>query len=140
MKDTFDVLNDIFDKFIADDELPGIIGITDVSDMAQCDSKFRRSFADMTVITPEEANTTVPFIDLSYVPSHSETGNWLVNRETLELNMYVSNINEADEIYKVIRRIFKEHYDWRCTTPCQAGCPIQGILRYRFTAKTLVSS
>ncbi len=139
MHDTFDILNLIFDKFIADEELPGIIGITDVSDMAQCDSKFRRSFADMTVITPEEANIIVPFIDYSFVPSNSATANYLVNKEVIEFNLYVGNINEADGIYKAIKRILGRD-DYQCTTACQAGCPRQGILRYRFTAKTLVSS
>ena len=139
MHDTFDILNLIFDKFIADEELPGIIGITDISDMAQCDSKFRRSFADMTVITPEEANTVLNFVDFSFVPSNSATANYLVNKETIEFNIYVSNLNQADEIYKAIKRILGRD-DYQCTTACQAGCPIQGILRYRFTAKTLVSS
>jgi hypothetical protein len=141
VKDSFDVLNDIFDKFIADPELPGIIGITDITDMAQCSAKFRRSFEDMTVITPEEANSVLNFVDFSFIPSHSETNNWLVNKESLEFNIYVSNVNESDEIYKAIKRIFRKYYrEWRCTSPCQAGCPIPGILRYRFIAKPLVSS
>lgn len=139
MKDTFDVLNDIFDKFIADPELPGIIGVTDISDMAQCDSKFRRSFADMTLITPEEASSVLNFVDFSFIPSNSGTSNFLVNKETIEFNIYVSNLNQANEIYKAIHRILGRD-DYQCTTAAQAGCPIQGILRYRFTAKILVSS
>jgi len=139
VKDTFDTLNLIFDKFITDEELPGIIGITDISDITQCDSRFRRSFADMTVMSFKETDTTVPFIDFSFVPSHSVTANYLVNKETIEFNIYVSNLNQADEIYKAIKRILGRD-DYQCTTACQAGCPVQGVLRYRFTAKTLVSS
>jgi hypothetical protein len=138
MKDTFDVLDDIFSNFVNDLVLPGLMGIVDVSDMEVCDSKFRRNFADSTLVTPEELN----FIDFSYIPSHSETSNFLVNRETLELNIYSGNIYQANMIYKEIHRIFKDKYsnELQCTTPCQAGCPIQGIVRYSFRAKGLVGS
>lgn len=137
MKDTFDVLDAIFTAFVDDTELPGIVGITDPTDIALADTKFRRSFADSTLVTQEELD----FIDFSFIPSHSETQNYLVNREVLEVNIYTANVFRASLICKAILRIFKATFpEMQCTTPCQAGCAVVGIVRYSFRGKNLVGS
>ena len=137
MKDTMDMLADIQGYFIADSVLPGIIGITDTTDMTQCDAKFRQSFADSTLITADELN----FLDFSFIISNSETSNYLVNKEMLELNIYASNLYQATLIYKEVKRIFNDKYpEMHRTNPCQAGCPVAGIVRYMFRAKPLVGS
>lgn len=137
MKDTFDVLNDIFDNLVSDSVFPAVLGITDTSDVGLCDTKIRRSFADSTLITVDELD----FIDFSFIPSNSAMNNHLVNKEVLEVNIYTSGVYKASLIYKEIHRIFKEKYkEVHCTTPCQAGCPVAGIVCYSFRAKFIVGS
>ena len=134
--DYFDKVNELFGHFSNSVELTGLLG-TDPSDIGTCDTKIRRSFADATVITPEE----LPFVDYGFIDSHGQTGNFLVNREVIEFNIYSSNFYEASLIFKAIKAILRSEYeDAQCISSGQRPTALPGVYCFSFRIKAMVSS
>lgn len=131
------MLNEYFDIFTDSVELTGLLGIADNTDIALCDDKIRRSFADTTEIKPEE----LPFMEFGFIPSHSDTDNHKVNREIVEFNIYAPNIYKASQIFKAIKKVLNEKYkDAQVFSPGQQDVPIVGMYCFSFRIKTMVGS
>jgi len=135
MKDYFDVLTAYFDIFSDSDELTGLLG-TNPSDIAECDDRLRKSFADSTLVEPSE----LPFVDFSFIVSHGQTGNFLVNREVVEFNIYCSNFNEASLIFKAIKKLLRANYkDAQCISSNEKGT-VTGLYCFSFRIKTFIGT
>lgn len=112
-------------------------GMTPEEAMAVYDDNVRRSVADATLITPEE----LPFIDISGVEGYSATGNYMVNRVPIEINVYAVNRWQASLVYKAIKRLLKEHFDDAMIVhEGQRNTPLQGMYCYSMKIKQFVSS
>lgn len=135
MGDFFDKLNEYFSIFSADVELTGLLG-TDPTDIAMCDQKIRRSFADSTLIDPSE----LPFFDFGFIEAHSTTRNYLVIRPPVEFNVYCSNFYEASLIYKAIHRLLTENYEDAQVGVGYQRATVSGIYCWSFRVKTMVRS
>jgi hypothetical protein len=138
--DSFDKLNELYDIFTADIELMELLcdvtGLTPEEAMAVYDDNVRRSFADPTLIVAEE----LPFVDMSCIEGYSASGNYLVNRVPIEINIYAENNYRASLIYKAIKRLFKEHFeDAQVIHEGQRGTS-QGIYCYNLRVKQFVES
>lgn len=136
MKSTFDLQDELFDLFRYDEELPVILGITDVNDIGQCDNKIRRQCQDPTLLTTD----VLDFFDYSFVDARP-TKNYLVNFGLLEINIFAGNRYKAKLIYDPIKRILKDNYDnMQVYSEGQVNSPIRDIYCYRIRLKPLVNS
>ena len=134
---------------INDSNLQSALGITDISNMLICNKKVRTQAADPTLLSmtdpidPSDPSSplVLPFVDMSFIPTHGQQKNYLTNKGTLEFNIYCSYISEAEVIYKAIKVILENNYeDLQVTYSGQGGCPIADIYRYIFRVRPLTSS
>jgi len=145
--DSFDKLNELFSVFTGDSELMGLLGVPEVTfaspmmpedqDIALADANVRRSFADPTLIVPGD----LPFIDMSFLESYSETGNFLVSRPNIEINIYAVNYHQASQVFKAVKRILKANFeDAQCYYSGQRSVPLPEIYCYSMRIKQFVES
>lgn len=139
--DSFDKIDELYTVFTGDAELIGLLcdttGLTGDDLATVLDNNVRRSFADATLIKPEE----LPFMDMSFIEGHSTTGNYLVNRSPIEINVYAMNRYQASLVYKAIHRLLKEHFeDAQIIWEGQRSTPLQGMYCYSMRIKQFVES
>ena len=141
--DAFEKVNELFSICSADTELTQILITDDLTWLSQdeimglYDANIRRSFADVTLIIPEE----LPFMDMSLTEGNSATGNFLVNRAPVEINIYATSFYQASLVYKCIKRLLKANYeDAQIVYEGQRGTPMQGIYCYSMRIKQFVES
>ena len=136
MKDHFDRINEYFDLFSADTELTALLGTTP-TDVDSLDTIIKRGFRDVSVIDPE----SLPMMDMGFVPNNGLTGNHLVNRDLVEINLYAVNFYEAGRLYKEVHRILNENFeDCQVISPYDRGIPVGGVFCWSFRVKTFVKS
>lgn len=136
IKDYFDRLNDLFVLFSSSEELLALLDV-DVGDDDAADTKIRRSFSDVTTINTDSLN----FIDMSFIESNGKTANYLLNRETIEVNIYTKNFYEAGNIFKIIHGILSKNFeDAQFINAAQRSLPVSGVYCFSLRFKTFVSS
>ena len=141
LKDNFDKLDELFSVFTGDTELLDLLvdttGMTEEELNNALNDNVRRSFADSTLIQPEET----PFIDMSFIEGHSSTGNYLVNFAPIEINIYAQNYYQCSLIFKAVRRLLGSNFeDAQIVQSGQRSTPLQGIYCYSLRVKAFVGS
>lgn len=136
MRDHFDVIANLYDIFTESTELTALLGTTP-TDLDTLDTKIRRSFSDVTEIDPLD----LPYIDVGWIESNGRTGNYKVNREVIEINVYAVNFHEAGLIYKAIHRILDENFeDAQTINAAQRSLPVSGIYCFSMRIKSFVKA
>lgn len=137
MKNTFDFQDELFTLFINDVDLTTTMNITDPMDIEECDQRIKRSVQDPSVVDP----LNLPMFDFSFLVSSSSTNNHLVNKPTLEFNIYAQSRSVAQDIYGHINRILKKNFEFmKVHSEGQVNSPIKDIYVYRVHYKPLVGS
>ena len=89
MKQSFDILNDIFDWCCADEELCALLDIdtslTGLDQLKVQNDKLRREYQTADVIERKD----IPFISFYFMHSEKTKSNWLVNVGDLYIDIYV---------------------------------------------------
>jgi hypothetical protein len=140
MDNAFRAQEKMFQCFLSDEPLCTLFGITDITDMTLVDAKVRRVAADTTVLDP--SNTDVfPFFDFTFLPMYGATNNYLTYRSTLEFNIYVSELGQAQDIYETIKRILDDNYDESAVIyQGQGSSGIKDVYKYTFRIHLLIRS
>jgi len=140
LKDNFDTLDSLWLTFTDDAELLGLLvdttGLTADEIMAAKDANVRRATSDATLIDVTE----LPFVDLSFIESHSITGNYLMNRESIEINIYSANYYGASQVFKCVHRLLKTLPDAQIVHSGQRSTALQGVYCYSLRIKQFVES
>lgn len=140
-KDNFDVLNSLFDIFVNDSELVGLLcdttGLEGEALWTMLDNNIRKSVADAALIVPEE----LPFFDFSFCDGYDDSENYLLCRSPIEFNIYAQNYYVASQVYKAIHRVLKENLeDAQVNRGKQRLTPLPGMYCHSFRIKQFVSS
>lgn len=140
MNDTFDVVNQMFNLFMASAELASALGIASNATVADYDNKMRRVAADATLLDPNDT-TLWPFFDYSWIPAVGQQKNHLTFKGVLEFNIWTSQMYDAEVIYRILKEILKSAYDdadMVYSAAVSSGIP--NIYRYRMRLAIVVSS
>ena len=84
MRNSFDLLNDIFDWCVADEEIMRMLGVTDNTNTDVLKNKLRLECQADEAVTATE----VPFIAYYFTRAEKLEHNWLVNKGELYVDIY----------------------------------------------------
>ena len=129
--DSFGTQDIIFDDFAADNELNGLLGITDNTNNEQLNNKIYREELPIVQITPE----ALPFLYIVFINAHA-TNNFMVNKGVLELSVYAGTRYDAMNIIRACKEILQNNYeDYQIIHEGQVSSGVSGIYKYilRFT-------
>ena len=131
---TFDIKNKLFEVFTNDTELKNIVSCLDEDESKNL--KFRRQ----TKVLTEVDIDMLPFVSFVFIDANP-TGNHLMNKGLLELDIVCSVDYEAEIIYKtIVPLIHQQLEDLRIVAEGEVSSGISGIYCYRLRFKPLVNS
>lgn len=136
MDDSFDRQDKIFEYFIGDTTLIGLLGITDVNDNDQLNSHIRREVQSVDLLTTD----SLPFI-VEYFPNTHPTSNYRVNSGVLEIDVYAGTRYDAMLLSKRIKEILEQNYeDTALIHEGQVSSGVKGIYEFSMRFKPLIKS
>ena len=101
MRNSFDLLNDIFDWCVADEEIMRMLGVTDNTNTDVLKNKLRLECQADEAVTATE----VPFIAYYFTRAEKLEHNWLVNKGELYVDIYADALSEAGRLSKRFRQL-----------------------------------
>ena len=91
MRNSFDLLNDIFDWCVADEEIMRMLSVTDNTNTDVLKNKLRLECQADEAVTAAE----VPFIAYYFTRAEKLEYNWLVNKGELYVDIYTDTLLNA---------------------------------------------
>lgn len=138
MKNSFDLLNDIFELLSNDREICYLLGISENitgNDLLDIQNrKLKREYQSADVIKPKDA----PFISFYFMHSEKLRNNWLVNVGDLYIDIYYHNFNQASKITKRLRKLISEYLDILMVYEGQHFSGVTGVYKYRLIYNPLI--
>lgn len=107
MRNSFNLLDEIFDICINDEEMLGYLQVdieTQGDDLELLNQKLSREYQTAEVIEPEDC----PFISYYFMHSEKSKHNWLVNIGDLYIDIYANSIYDIEKIVTRFRQLMKD--------------------------------
>ena len=101
MRNSFDLLNDIFDWCVADEEIMRMLSVTDNTNTDVLKNKLRLECQADEAVTAAE----VPFIAYYFTRAEKLEYNWLVNKGELYVDIYTDTLLNAGLLSKRFRQL-----------------------------------
>ena len=138
MKQSFDILNDIFDWCCADEELCDLLDIdtslTGLDQLKVQNDKLRREYQTADVIEHKD----IPFISFYFMHSEKTKSNWLVNVGDLYIDIYADNMHSISLIAKRFRKIVSSKMEILLNYEGQHYSGVNGVYKYRLIYNPLI--
>lgn len=138
MKNSFDLLNDIFELLSNDMEMCHILNVdttktgNDLLDILN--KKLKREYQTPDVIHPKDA----PFISFYFMHSEKTRNNWLVNIGDLYIDIYYHNFSQAKQITTRLRKLISEYLNILMVYEGQHFSGVTGVYKYRLIYNPLI--
>lgn len=114
------------------------LGIPNETDEDVLTSKIKISLSDTNVLDVNNPNV-FPFFDFTFVPTNGYIGNHLVCKSILEFNIYTTTTNEANLLYKSLRRLLAGILeDDSVYFSGQTTSGIAGVFKFTFRVKPII--
>lgn len=109
MKYTVQLLDELWDSFRKDETMARLLKVSDISNLAEWNTKMRRGLAGADLIDEKQE---IYFV-MSFIPSVGETKNWMVNKNLLEFRIIGRSNNRklVNDLYIHLNKFLKEHYE-----------------------------
>ena len=127
MRNSFDLLNDIFDWCVADEEIMRMLGVTDNTNTDVLKNKLRLECQADEAVTATE----VPFIAYYFTRAEKLEHNWLVNKGELYVDIYADALSEAGRLSKRFRQLL-------LSSEGQQSISADGVCKYRLIYNPLI--
>ena len=124
MRNSFDLLNDIFDWCVADEEIMRMLGVTDNTNTDVLKNKLRLECQADEAVTATE----VPFIAYYFTRAEKLEHNWLVNKGELYVDIYADALSEAGRLSKRFRQLLSGHDEILLSSEGQQSISADGDL------------
>lgn len=138
MRDSFDLLNKIFDLCSNDQEICDLLkvdkSLTGNKLLVNKNKKLRREYQTPEVIDSKD----VPFISYYFLHSEKTKKNWLVNKGDLVVDIYSSSIYEIGLIAKRFRSILSANMEILLNYEGQHYSGVNGVYKYRLIYNPLI--
>lgn len=134
MRNSFDLLNDIFNWCVADEEIMRMLGVTDNTNTDVLKNKLRLECQEDAAVTAAE----VPFIAYYFTRAEKLEHNWLVNRGELYVDIYATTLPEAGLCSKRFRQVINEHDEILLSEEGQQSIAADGVYKYRLIYNPLI--
>lgn len=134
MRNSFDLLNDIFNWCVADEEMMRILGVTDNTNMDALKAKLRLECQADTAVTA----AAVPFIAYYFTRAEKLEHNWLVNKGELCVDIYTDALLNAGLLVKRFRQVLGEHDEILLSEEGQQNIGLDGVYKYRLIYNPLL--
>ena len=134
MRNSFDLLNDIFDWCVADEEIMRMLGVTDNTNTDVLKNKLRLECQADEAVTATE----VPFIAYYFTRAEKLEHNWLVNKGELYVDIYADALSEAGRLSKRFRQLLSGHDEILLSSEGQQSISAAGVCKYRLIYNPLV--
>ena len=138
MKQSFDILNYIFDWCCSDTELCELLGIdtslTGVDQLKVQNDKLRREYQTADVIERKD----IPFISYYFMHSEKSKNNWLVNIGDLYVDIYADSMYTISQIAKRFREVVSSNMEILLNYEGQHYSGVDGVYKYRLIYNPLI--
>ena len=134
MRNSFDLLNDIFDWCVADEEIMRMLGVTDNTNTDVLKNKLRLECQADEAVTATE----VPFIAYYFTRAEKLEHNWLVNKGELYVDIYADALSEAGRLSKRFRQLLSGHDEILLSSEGQQSISADVVFKYRLIYKPLI--
>ena len=125
MRNSFDLLNDIFDWCVADEEIMRMLSVTDNTNTDVLKNKLRLECQADEAVTAAE----VPFIAYYFTRAEKLEYNWLVNKGELYVDILLS---------KRFRQLLSGHDEILLSSEGQQSISADGVCKYRLIYNPLI--
>ena len=121
MRNSFDLLNDIFDWCVADEEIMRMLGVTDNTNTDVLKNKLRLECQAYYFTRAEKLEH-----------------NWLVNKGELYVDIYADALSEAGRLSKRFRQLLSGHDEILLSSEGQQSISADGVCKYRLIYNPLI--
>lgn len=132
MRDSFDLLNKIFDLSIIDNELMLLLGSPSTLD--EQNNRLRREIQTADVI--EE--TDIPFVSFYFDGSTKSKVNYMANKGDLYFDIYAGSIYVISQIAKAIRKLLSGNMEIAFMYEGQQPSGVNGVYKYRLIYNPII--
>lgn len=137
MKHSVELKNELFLLFKSDKEICKLLGITTLSTVEEINKKIKRVLGSDDLVD----ETTPLFFIYTFIPSVSNTKNYLVNQFTLEFRIYGRLQSKIDKLYLAIKDCLYQNYeDMTIFSEGSIATGNQNLYAYMFRTRPLVRS
>lgn len=134
MRNSFDLLNDIFDWCVADEEIMRMLSVTDNTNTDVLKNKLRLECQADEAVTAAE----VPFIAYYFTRAEKLEHNWLVNKGELYVDIYADALPEAGRLSKRFRQLLSGHDEILLSSEGQQSISDNSVCKYRLIYNPLI--
>lgn len=134
MRNSFDLLNDIFDWCVADEEIMRMLSVTDNTNTDVLKNKLRLECQADEAVTAAE----VPFIAYYFTRAEKLEHNWLVNKGELYVDIYADALPEAGRLSKRFRQLLSGHDEILLSSEGQQSISDDSVCKYRLIYNPLI--
>ena len=134
MRNSFDLLNDIFNWCVADEEVMRMLGVTDNTDTDVLKDKLRLECQADEAVTA----AAVPFIAYYFTRAEKLEHNWLVNKGELYVDIYADTLLNAGLLAKRFRQVLNQQSEILLNEEGQHFIGVDGVYKYRLIYNPLI--
>ncbi|WP_298563075.1 hypothetical protein [uncultured Phascolarctobacterium sp.] len=134
MRNSFDLLNDIFNWCVADEEMMRMLGVMDNTNTDVLKDKLRLECQADEAVTA----AAVPFIAFYFTRAEKLEHNWLVNKGELYVDFYADALLNAGLLAKRFRQVLGEHDEILLSEEGQQSIGADGVYKYRLIYSPLI--
>lgn len=132
MNDSFELLDNLYDKFLQNDKLMELLG--NPQEVEEQSAKIRKEVTPLDYATEENVN----FISM-YLSSATETDNIYVVRAFLNIDYFAGTPYDLAEMTRIVTEILREQ-DIFCTSMYSMPSDTKGVYRYTQKFRPLIWS
>lgn len=137
MKHSVELKSELFLLFKQDKAIRELLGITALSTVEEVNKKIKRVLGSDDLVD----ETTPLFFVYTFIPSVSNTKNYLVNQFTLEFRIYGRLQSKIDKLYLAIKECLYQNYeDMTIFSEGSIATGNQNLYAYMFRTRPLVRS
>lgn len=137
MKHSVELKSELFLLFKQDKAIRELLGITTLSTVEEINKKIKRVLGSDDLVD----ETTPLFFIYTFIPSVSNTKNYLVNQFTLEFRIYGRLQSKIDKLYLAIKDCLYQNYeDMTIFSEGSIATGNQNLYAYMFRTRPLVRS
>lgn len=137
MKHSVELKSELFLLFKQDKAIRELLGITALSTVEEINKKIKRVLGSDDLVD----ETTPLFFVYTFIPSVSNTKNYLVNQFTLEFRIYGRLQSKIDKLYLAIKECLYQNYeDMTIFSEGSVATGNQNLYAYMFRTRPLVRS
>lgn len=137
MKHSVELKSELFLLFKQDKAIRELLGITALSTVEEVNKKIKRVLGSDDLVD----ETTPLFFVYTFIPSVSNTKNYLVNQFTLEFRIYGRLQSKIDKLYLAIKECLYQNYeDMTIFSEGSVATGNQNLYAYMFRTRPLVRS